>query len=224
MTIRPSSRSNGTGPAGVAPEPASSRSPRRPGAGSSASEQTGEGAAPTRRRRAVRYDRQRPGHQQGADSATPRRKARGLFTGAEEPVGDPRDRVATPFRVPGEPVGDPRNGAAASGRPQPHLNTPHHSHKAPHLNRANHSPCLPSGERSPVGRDAPGERSASGRVGRLGCLGTPRRERRPGYLGTRGFSAVEAVSRGPAKNAIIAQNDQKRPSKNRTTTTSAQMR
>ena len=158
----------------------------------------------------------------------PRRKARGLFTGAEEPAGDPGDRVATPFRVPGEPVGDPRNGAAASGRPQPHLNTPHHSHKAPHPNRANHSPCLPGGEGSPGGREGRGRGAVrvghTGYVGHLGCLGTPRRKRRPGYLGTRGFSAVEAVSRGPAKNAIIAQNDQKRPSKNRTATTSAQMR
>ena len=68
------------------------------------------------------------------------------------------------------------------------------------------------------------------RAGRLGYLGTPRRAGRlgkrgaSGTFGRRDFRAVEAVSRGPAKNAIIAQNGQKRPSKNRTTTTSAQMR
>ena len=225
MTIRPSSRSNGTGPArGDSRAGVTEVSGRRPGAGSSALEQTGEGAAPTRRRRAVRYDRQRPGHQQGADSATPRRKARGLFTGAEEPVGDPWDRVATFFRAQQEPVGGPSDGAAASGRPQPHLNTPHHNHKAPHLNRANHSPRLPSGERSPVGRDAPGERSAPGRVGHLGYPAASGERGASGTFGRRDFRAVEAVSRGPAKNAIIAQNGQKRPSKNRTTTTSAQMR
>ena len=229
MTIRPSSRSNGTGPArGDSRAGVTEVSGRRPGAGSSASEQTGEGAAPTRRRRAVRYDRQRPGHQQGADSATPAPQGAGSFYGRGGTRRRPVGQGSHLFSGPGEPVGDPRDGAAASGRPQPHLNTPHHNHKAPHLNRTNHSPCLPSGEGlRAAGRDAPGERSAPGRVGHLGCLGclgTPRRETRPGYLGTRGLRAVEAVSRGPAKNAIIAQNDQKRPSKNRTTTTSAQMR
>ena len=192
MTIRPSSRSNGTGPArgysraGVT------------GAGSSASEQTGEGTAPTRRRRAVRYDRQRPGHQQGADSAAlVPQGTRGLFTGAEEPVGDPRDRIATFFRAQQEPVGGPSDGAAASGRPQPHLNTPHIQHSAPHLNRAHHSPCLPSGERSPVGRDAPGSGSHGGASGVSGISGTsgtsePRASREPrdpgrlGYLGCLG--------------------------------------
>ena len=53
---------------------------RRPGAGSSALEQTGEGTAPTRSRRAVRYDRHRPGHQQGVGSAAlAPQGARGLF-------------------------------------------------------------------------------------------------------------------------------------------------
>ena len=189
MTIRPSSRSNGTGPArgysraGVT------------GAGSSASEQTGEGTAPTRRRRAVRYDRQRPGHQQGADSAAlVPQGTRGLFTGAEEPVGDPRDRIATFFRAQQEPVGGPSDGAAASGRPQPHLNTPHIQHSAPHLNRAHHSPCLPSGERSPVGRDAPGERFARGRVGHLGDLGDLGTPGTSGISGTPGTSGVSGTS------------------------------
>ena len=52
----------------------------------------------------------------------------------------------------------------------------------------------------------------------------PRRAGRLGYLRTERFQRGRAVARGPARNAIIAQNDQKRPSKNRTTTTSAQMR
>ena len=264
MTIRPSSRSNGTGPArGDSRAGVTEVSGRRPGAGSSASEQTGEGAAPTRRRRAVRYDRQRPGHQQGADSATPAPQGAGSFYGRGGTRRRPVGQGSHLFSGPGEPVGDPRDGAAASGRPQPHLNTPHHNHKAPHLNRANHSPRLPSGERV-SGREGrargavrAGARRASrasrgprasrasrgprasrasrvprvprvprnpGHLGDPGCLGTPRRAGCPGYLGTRGLRAVEAVSRGPAKNAIIAQNDQKRPSKNRTTTTSAQMR
>ena len=83
---------------------------------------------------------------------------------------------------------------------------------APRVRRASRIPRIPRN---------PGH---LGYLGCLGCLGTPRRAGCPGYLGTRGFRAVEAVSRGPAKNAIIAQNAQKRASKNRTTTTSAQMR
>lgn len=226
MTIRPSSRSNGTGPArGDSRAGVTEVSGRRPGAGSSASEQTGEGAAPTRRRRAVRYDRHRPGYRQGADSATPAPQGAGSFYGRGGTRRRPVGQGSHLFSGPGEPVGDPRDGAAASGRPQPHLNTPHHNHKAPHLNRANHSPCLPSGERSPGGRE--GRARGAVRAGARRASRVPRGERRAGrlgYLGTRGFRAVEAVSRGPAKNAIIAQNDQKRPSKNRTTTTSAQMR
>ena len=189
MTIRPSSRSNGTGPArGDSRAGVTEVSGRRPGAGSSALEQTGEGAAPTRRRRAVRYDRQRPGHQQGADSATPAPQGAGSFYGRGGTRRRPAGQGSHPFSGPGEPVGDPWDGAAASGRPQPHLNTPHHNHKAPHPNRANHSPRLPGGERSPVGRDAPGERSASGRVGHVGHLGYL------GYLGTPGISGTSGAS------------------------------
>ena len=186
MTIRPSSRSNGTGPArGDSRAGVTEVSGRRPGAGSSASEQTGEGAAPTRRRRAVRYDRHRPGYRQGADSATPAPQGAGSFYGRGGTRRRPVGQGSHLFSGPGEPVGDPRDGAAASGRPQPHLNTPHHNHKAPHLNRANHSPCLPSGERSPVGRDAPGERSAPGRVGHLGY---------PAASGERGASGISGTS------------------------------
>ena len=169
--------------------------------------------------------------------ATPRvTDPRGFSSGAEEPAGDPGDGVAA---FSGS-RGTRRRPGVRHGRlrqTSPHLNTPHHNHKAPHLNRANHSPCLPSGERSPGGREGRARgavrtgacrvRRASrdpGHLGDLGYLGTPRRAGRPGYLRTRDFGAVEAVSRRPAKNAIIAQNDQKRPSKNRTTTTSAQMR
>ena len=189
MTIRPSSRSNGTGPArGDSRAGVTEVSGRRPGAGSSASEQTGEGAAPTRRRRAVRYDRQRPGHQQGADSATPAPQGAGSFYGRGGTRRRPVGQGSHPFSGPGEPVGDPRDAAAASGRPQPHLNTPHHNHKAPHLNRANHSPCLPGGERSPVGRDEPGERSARGHLGYVGHLGYL------GYPGTPGISGTSGAS------------------------------
>lgn len=226
MTIRPSSRSNGTGPAGVAPEPALSRSPRRPGAGSSALEQTGEGTAPTRRRRR-RQIRPAETRLSARNRLRNPRAARrgGFFTGAEEPAGDPGDGVAAFFRVSGNP-----SEARRTERPPPADRNPTSTHHTSNTARRTSTEpiilrvCRAAKGLRAAGRDAPGERFASGRVGHLGYLGTPRRKRRPGYLGTRGFRAVEAVSRGPAKNAIIAQNDQKRPSKNRTTTTSAQMR
>ena len=224
MTIRPSSRSNGTGPArGDSRAGVTEVSGRRPEAGSSALEQTGEGTAPTRRRRAVRYDRQRPGYQQGADSATPAPQGAGSFYGRGGTRRRPGGRRGRLFGSPGTGRGPAGRGGRLR-QTSPHLNTPHHNHRAPHPNRANHSPCLPSGERSPVGRDAPGERSAPGHVGHLGYPAASGERGASGTFGRRDFRAVEAVSRGPAKNAIIAQNDQKRPSKNRTTTTSAQMR
>ena len=45
---------------------------------------------------AVRYDRQRLGYQEVAHCPS-RRKARGVSFGRVEPVGDPRDRMATGF-------------------------------------------------------------------------------------------------------------------------------
>ena len=212
MTIRPSSRSNGTGPArGDSRAGVTEVSGRRPGAGSSASEQTGEGAAPTRRRRAVRYDRQRPGHQQGADSATPAPQGAGSFYwrgGTRRRPGGRRGHLFGSRGTGRGPAG--RGGRLRQTAAPPQHTTPRTG--APRVRRASRIPRVPRN---------PGH---LGYLGCLGCLGTPRRAGRPGYLGTRGFRAVEAVSRGPARNAIIAQNDQKRPSKNRTTTTSAQMR
>ena len=122
------------------------------------------------------------------------RKARGVFLRARRNPSETRGTAWPPSPGPGEPVGGPSDGAAASGRPQPHLNTPHRNHKAPHLNRANHSPCLPSGERSPVGRDAPGERFARGRVGRLGHLGDLGDPGTPGISGTPGTPGTPGVS------------------------------
>ena len=246
MTIRPSSRSNGTGPArGDSRAGVTEVSGRRPGAGSSALEQTGEGAAPTRRRRAVRYDRQRPGHQQGADSATPAPQGAGSFYGRGGTRRRPAGQGSHPFfgsRGTGRrPVG--RGGRLRQTATPPQHTTPQPQGAAP---QPSQSFSASAGRRKVSGREgrargavrvgARRARRASrgprvprnpghlGYLGCLGCLGTPRRAGCPGYLGTRGFRAVEAVSRGPAKNAIIAQNDQKRPSKNRTTTTSAQMR
>ena len=119
-TIRPSSRSNGTGPArGYSRAGVTEVSGRRPGAGSSASEQTGEGTAPTRRRRAVRYDRQRPGYRQGADSATPAPQGAGSFYGRGGTRRRPGGTAWPPSPGPGEPAGGPACGAAAFGRPHP---------------------------------------------------------------------------------------------------------
>ena len=194
MTIRPSSRSNGTGPArGDSRAGVTEVSGRRPGAGSSASEQTGEGAAPTRRRRAVRYDRQRPGHQQGADSATPRRKARGLFTGAEEPVGDPWDRVATPFRVPG---GTGRRPAGRSGRLRQTAAPPQHTTPQPQsaAPQPSQSFSVSAGRRKVSGRE--GRARGAVRVGARRASRVPRGPRGPrGGRGASGTSDEEILER-----------------------------
>lgn len=190
MTIRPSSRSNGTGPArGDSRAGVTEVSGRRPGAGSSASEQTGEGTAPTRRRRAVRYDRQRPGHQQGADSATPAPQGAGSFYGRGGTRRRPGGRRGRLFSGPGEPVGDPRDAAAASGRPHP--TSTHHTTTT--RRRTSTEPiilrvCRAAKGLRAAGRDAPGERFASGHVGYVGHLGYI------GYLGTPGISGTPGAS------------------------------
>ena len=197
MTIRPSSRSNGTGPArGDSRAGVTEVSGRRPGAGSSALEQTGEGAAPTRIRRAVRYDRQRPGHQQGADSATPAPQGAGSFYGRGGTRRRPAGQGSHPFSGPGN-----RSETRRTERPPPADRNPTSTHHTTTTKRRTSTEPIilrvcraAKGLRS--GGTSPGERSARGHVGHLGCLGTPRRKRRPGYLGTRGFRAVEAVSRG----------------------------
>lgn len=83
-------------------------------------EQTGEGTASARRRRAVRYGRQRPGYRQGVGSATPRAvRHEGFFLGRGGTSRRPAGRDGHLFRTSGEPVGDPSDGAAAFGRPHP---------------------------------------------------------------------------------------------------------
>ena len=252
-TIRPSSRSNGTGPArGYSRAGVTEVSGRRPGAGPSASEQTGEGTASTRRRRRrqIRPAETRLSARNRLRNPVP--QGAGLFYGCGGTRRRPGGRRGRLFGSRGTgrgPAG--RGGRLRQTATPPQRTTPQPQSAAPQPSQS----FSVSAERRKVsgrpGGTRPGERSARGRIGHLGCLGQlgylgdpgdpgdlgdPGHLGYIGYLGTLGergatgtfgrrvFRAVEAVSRGPAENAIIAQNDQKRPSKNRTTTTSAQMR
>ena len=224
MTIRPSSRSNGTGPArGDSRAGVTEVSGRRPGAGSSALEQTGEGTASTRRRRRrqIRPAETRLSARNRLRNPVP--QGAGLFYGCGGTRRRPGGRRGRLFGSRGtgrRPAG--RSGRLRQTAAPPQHTTPQPQSAAP---QPSQSFSVSAGRRKVSGRE--GRARGAVRVGARRASRVPRGERRAGrlgYLGTRGFRAVEAVSRGPAKNAIIAQNDQKRPSKNRTTTTSAQMR
>ena len=124
MTIRPSSRSNGTGPArGYSRAGVTEVSGRRPGAGPSALEQTGEGTASTRRRRRrqIRPAETRLSARNRLRNPVP--QGAGLFYGCGGTRRRPGGRRGRLLRVPGN-----RSGTRGTGRPPPADRNPTSTH------------------------------------------------------------------------------------------------
>ena len=122
----------------------------------------------------------------------PRRKARGLFTGAEEPVGDPWDRVATSFRVPGN-----RSGTRGTGRPPPADRSPTSTHHTTTTKRRTSTePIILRVCRAAKGLRSGGTRPGSGpRRGASGISGTSGTRGERGAPGTSGREVLERLKR-----------------------------
>ena len=173
MTIRPSSRSNGTGPArGDSRAGVTEVSGRRPGAGSSALEQTGEGTASTRRRRRrqIRPAETRSSARNRLRNPVP--QGAGLFLRVRRNPSETRRTAWPPLRVPGN-----RSETRGTERPPPADRSPTSTHHTTTTKRRTSTePIILRVCRAAKGLRSGGTRPGSGpRRGTSGISGTPRR-------------------------------------------------